>query len=148
MQLWAPGRAAIPAQLALPSCPANPSGPHPYISSSASQLSIHAPHTPRALTHSEILEFIEMYGIAARNAVNGAGFDGVEIHAAHGYLIDQFLQDVVNKRTDEWGGSIENRCRFALEVTRRVVKEVGEERAAIRISPFATHNGEFRGHMK
>jgi 12-oxophytodienoic acid reductase len=65
-----------------------------------------------------------------------AGFDGVEIHGANGYLIEQFLKDSSNDRTDEYGGSLENRCRFALEVVDAVVKEVGGDRVGIRLSPF------------
>ena len=64
----------------------------------------------------EIKEYVEAFAQAARNAVVGAGCDGVEVHGAHGYLIDQFLQDVSNKRTDEYGGSFENRIRFPLDV--------------------------------
>ncbi|KAH8110922.1 NADH:flavin oxidoreductase/NADH oxidase [Phellopilus nigrolimitatus] len=96
------------------------------------------PHdaVPRALTHDEILEYIELFGTAAHNAVHGAGFDGVEVHGAHGFLVDQFTQDVSNRRTDQWGGSIENRTRFALEVLKKIASVVGEERTAIRLSPF------------
>ena len=68
------------------------------------------------------------------------GFDGVEIHGAHGYLIDQFLKDQVNDRTDKYGGSLENRCRFALEVVEAVVDEIGADRVGIRLSPFAEYN--------
>ncbi|CAI0556655.1 unnamed protein product [Linum tenue] len=67
------------------------------------------------------------------------GFDGVEIHGAHGYLIDQFLKDEVNDRTDQYGGSLENRCRFALEIVAAVSKEIGADRVGIRLSPFADH---------
>ena len=70
------------------------------------------------------------------------GCDGVEIHSANGYLIDQFLQDICNDRTDEYGGSIENRSWFGLEVTEAVVKAVGEERTGIRISPWSTFQGK------
>ncbi len=75
---------------------------------------------------------------AASDAVNKAGFDGVEIHGANGYLVDQFLQDVSNQRTDEYGGSIENRARFGLEVIDAVVKAVGAQRTAVRMSPWST----------
>ena len=68
------------------------------------------------------------------------GFDGVEIHAAHGFLIDQFLKDGVNDREDKYGGSPENRARFALEVVEAVAGEIGAERVGIRISPFSDHN--------
>ncbi|KAL5505018.1 hypothetical protein ACEPAH_7681 [Sanghuangporus vaninii] len=137
MQIWATGRAAYPDNLALPDCPENPGGPYPYVSSSAVPLPDRKDATvPRALTHEEILEHIGLFGQAAHNAVHRAGFDGVEIHGAHGYLVDQFTQDTCNKRTDQWGGSVENRCRFPLEVIRSVVSAVGEERTAIRLSPF------------
>jgi 12-oxophytodienoic acid reductase len=68
------------------------------------------------------------------------GFDGVEIHGAHGYLIDQFLKDQVNDRTDKYGGSLENRCRFALEVVQAVVDEIGADKVGIRLSPFASYS--------
>ncbi|CAN4114210.1 unnamed protein product [Withania somnifera] len=90
---------------------------------------------PRRLTIDEIPQVVNDYRVAARNAIE-AGFDGVEIHGAHGYLIDQFLKDEVNDRTDEYGGSLENRCRFALEVVEAVVNEVGGDRVGIRLSPF------------
>lgn len=89
----------------------------------------------------EIKEYVELYATAAKNAVQRAGFDGVEVHGAHGYLIDQFIQDVCNKRTDEYGGSIENRSRFALEVLDAVTKAVGQEKTGIRLSPFSDFNG-------
>ena len=92
----------------------------------------------------EIKEYVAAFAQAARNAVFGAGFDGVEIHAAHGYLIDQFTQEMCNTRTDEYGGSVENRCRFALEVVNAVCQAVGEQKTAIRISPWSTFQGVFR----
>ncbi|KAL5532353.1 hypothetical protein ACEPAF_5923 [Sanghuangporus sanghuang] len=82
---------------------------------------------PHPLTHEEILEYIDLFGQAAHNAVHRAGFDGVEVHSAHGYLIEQFLQDTSNKRTDQWGGSVEGRTRFVLEVVKKVVSMAGEE---------------------
>lgn len=85
---------------------------------------------------------MQLYATAARNAIR-AGFDGVEIHGANGYLIDQFNQDVTNKRTDEYGGSVENRARFALEVTNAVCEAIGEERTGIRFSPWGAFNGVF-----
>ncbi|KAH8110896.1 NADH:flavin oxidoreductase/NADH oxidase [Phellopilus nigrolimitatus] len=145
LQMWQLGRAAVPRVLALPDSRVNPGGPYPYVSASDVPL----PDTearPRPLTHEEILEYIELFGAAAHNAVHRAGFDGVEIHGAHGYLVDQFLQDVSNKRTDQWGGSIENRTRFALEVIKKVSSVVGEERLAIRLSPFNTWQGMHMEH--
>ncbi|KAI8877189.1 FMN-linked oxidoreductase [Backusella circina FSU 941] len=90
--------------------------------------------TPRALEVSEIKQIIQDYTQAALNAIE-AGFDGVEIHGANGYLVDQFINSNSNQRTDEYGGSSEKRSRFALEVVESVSKAVGEERTAIRFSP-------------
>jgi N-ethylmaleimide reductase len=94
---------------------------------------------PRALELSEIPGLIEDYRLAAKNAI-AAGFDGVEIHAANGYLLEQFARDSTNKRTDEYGGSIENRARLILEVTKAVVKEIGADKTGIRISPVTPAN--------
>lgn len=69
-----------------------------------------------------------------------AGFDGVEIHAANGYLLDQFLKDRVNDRDDIYGGNLENRCRFPLEVVKAVADEIGPDRVGVRLSPFADYN--------
>ncbi|KAK4518503.1 uncharacterized protein ATC70_008721 [Mucor velutinosus] len=95
---------------------------------------------PRALTLDEIKAVINDYTQAARNAIE-AGFDGVELHGANGYLIDQFLSSSSNQRTDVYGGSSENRARFALEVVDAVAQAIGAERTAIRLSP----GGEFNG---
>lgn len=94
---------------------------------------------PRAISTAEISEIVDQFRSAARNA-KSAGFDGVEIHGAHGYLIDQFLKDGVNDRTDEYGGSIENRCRLAQEIVEAVADEIGANRTAIRLSPIIDHN--------
>lgn len=83
---------------------------------------------------------MQWHGKAAADAVR-AGFDGIEVHGANGYLVDQFLQDVSNTRTDEYGGSIENRARFALEVMDAIVAAVGQTKAAIRLSPWSTYQG-------
>ncbi len=90
--------------------------------------------TPRALDLEEIPGIVEDYRHAAENA-KAAGFDGVEIHAANGYLIDQFLQDSTNKRTDAYGGPIENRARFLLEVTDAVVSVWGADRVGVHLAP-------------
>lgn len=95
---------------------------------------------PRALALEEIRLIIEDYRKAANNAI-AAGFDGVEIHAANGYLIQQFLSDGANHRTDIYGGSITNRLRFALEVVEAVSAEIGAHRTAIRLSPLGAING-------
>ncbi|KAL5778766.1 hypothetical protein ACOSQ2_009503 [Xanthoceras sorbifolium] len=91
---------------------------------------------PRRLRTDEIPQIVNDFRVAARNAIE-AGFDGVEIHGAHGYLIDQFMKDQVNDRTDQYGGSLENRCRFALEIVEAIANEIGAHRLGIRLSPFA-----------
>lgn len=97
---------------------------------------------PRPMTLDEIKEVIQSFADAASNAVHKAGFDGVELHGASGFLIDQFTQDGTNVRTDAYGGSIENRTRFALEVVEAVTKAVGEERTGLKLSPWDTAQGE------
>ncbi|MBI5264777.1 MAG: alkene reductase [Bradyrhizobium sp.] len=94
---------------------------------------------PRALELSEIPGIIDSYKRAAANAI-AAGFDGVEIHGANGYLLDQFAKDGANKRTDAYGGGIENRARLMLEVSRAVATEAGADRTGIRISPVTPAN--------
>jgi len=95
--------------------------------------------TPRALETGEIAGIVEDYRQAALNAKQ-AGFDGVEIHAANGYLLEQFLKDGTNKRTDRYGGSFENRVRIVLEVTQAVTDVWGSDRVGIRLSPTGTFN--------
>lgn len=96
------------------------------------------PEVPHALTKDEIAQTVKDYGKAARNAKE-AGFDGVEIHCANGYLVDQFIQSCTNERTDEYGGSIENRLRFMREVLEEVLTVFPKERISVRLSP----NGNF-----
>jgi len=95
--------------------------------------------TPRALELSELPEIINQYVQASKNALS-AGIDGVEIHAANGYLLDQFISSGTNQRNDAYGGSIENRIRLLLEVTDAVSRVCGAERVGVRISPFGTFN--------
>ncbi|KII83267.1 hypothetical protein PLICRDRAFT_169021 [Plicaturopsis crispa FD-325 SS-3] len=136
LQLWAVGRAAYLGVLRKEG--------HPYVSASDIQLfdpgveQTREPVAPRPLTIPEIKQYIQDYATAATNAVN-VGFDGVEVHGAHGYLVDQFLQDVSNKRTDEYGGSIENRARFGLEVIDAISEAIGANKTAIRISPWSRY---------
>ncbi len=96
--------------------------------------------TPRALETSEVKAVVEDFRKAAENA-KAAGFDGVEIHGANGYLVDQFIQSSTNQRTDEYGGSVENRARFALEVVQAAVDVLGADRVGIRLSPTGTTGG-------
>ncbi|MDQ7990784.1 MAG: alkene reductase [Candidatus Dactylopiibacterium sp.] len=95
---------------------------------------------PRALTVAGIREIVEDFRLGARNAL-AAGFDGVEIHGANGYLIDQFLRSTSNVRTDDYGGSRENRLRFLREVVEAVISEAGAARTGIRLAPFLTARG-------
>ena len=95
--------------------------------------------TPRALSVDEISEIVQQYKHSAKQAMK-AGFDGVEIHSANGYLLDQFLRDSTNQRDDKYGGSIENRMRFLLEVTEAVIEEVGSDKVGVRISPVNEFN--------
>lgn len=90
---------------------------------------------PRRLRTDEVPGIVDDFRRAARNAIQ-AGFDAVEIHGAHGYLLEQFMKDSCNDRTDQYGGSLENRCRLAVEVVDAVVREVGARRVGIRLSPF------------
>jgi len=105
------------------------------------------PHsTPKAMTQADITNVVKEYTQAAVNAV-AAGFDGVEIHAANGYLIEQFLNANVNKRTDSYGGSSAGRNKFAIEIIDSITKAIGADKTGIRISPFGAFNntGEFPG---
>jgi N-ethylmaleimide reductase len=138
LQLWHTGRASHPDF--------QPGGALPVSASAVKpQGEIHTPNgkkphvTPRALTLEEIPGVVQQYVTATRNA-KAAGFDGVEIHGANGYLIDQFLRDGVNQRTDAYGGSIKNRARFLLEVTEAVVNEWSSDRVGVRLSPYNPFN--------
>lgn len=138
LQLWHVGRISHPSLQPDGALPVAPSaiaaagmaqtyeGPKPF-------------ETPHALELEEIPGVIEQFRQGAKNALE-AGFDGVEIHGANGYLPDQFLRDATNKRTDEYGGSIENRARFILEVTEAVIDVWGAGRVGIRLSPSGTFN--------
>ncbi|WP_375249442.1 alkene reductase [Sphingomonas sp.] len=133
-QLWHMGRLARPDVTGLQS-----------LSSSTLRAPYHDPEknpydTPRAATLDDIRQTLDDYAAAARNAMT-AGFDGVQIHGANGYFIDQFLRDNTNQRDDEYGGSPENRIRLMREVVERVIAEVGAGRTSIRLSP----NGETQG---
>ena len=130
-QLWALGRTANPDFLKKKGYDVTGASAIPTEPSS---------HVPRPLSEEEIQEFIKTYAAAATNAIR-AGFDGVEIHGANGYLVDQFIQDVTNQRTDRWGGSIENRSRFALSVAKAVADAIGSDRTGIRLSPFTSFQG-------
>lgn len=130
LQLWATGRSANP----------------PYIEKigaeyiAPSDVPVGDGPKPRPLTKDEIKEWIGYYVHAAKNAIK-AGADGVEIHGGYSYLPEQFLREFSNHRTDEYGGSIENRARFALEVIDAVGEAIGYDRVAIRLAPWTLLNG-------
>ncbi|MCA9488608.1 MAG: alkene reductase [Myxococcales bacterium] len=96
--------------------------------------------TPHALTAEEIDATLEEYARSAELAMD-AGFDGIELHGANGYLIEQFLNTASNQRTDTWGGSVENRVRFAVEAARRAVARIGGDHVGIRVSPYGANGG-------
>ncbi|KAI8137294.1 hypothetical protein BJV82DRAFT_525495 [Fennellomyces sp. T-0311] len=133
LQLWHVGRATLSVFL--------PEGVKP-VSSSEIAIQGNNPFTggdfevPHALTIEEIAQIQQDYAQAAKNAI-AAGFDGVEIHSANGYLLDQFINTSSNKRTDAYGGSIENRTRFTLETVKSVADAIGAERVGIRLSPWS-----------
>ena len=131
--MWAPGR-AVEDEYAIS---------HKITPPSASDIPLSENKIkPHPLTKEEIKTYIAAYAQAAINSIEKAGFDAVELHFANGYLPDQFLQDVSNTRTDEYGGTIENRIRFPLEVTEAVVTAVGAKRVGYRINPWGTQNGQ------
>ncbi|KKY26042.1 putative 12-oxophytodienoate reductase [Diplodia seriata] len=132
-QLWHTGRASPPSFRAGAQPPSSSDVP---ISGNALDGTAYADSPPRPLSVSEIHALTAEWAAAAKRAVDEAGFDGVEIHGANGYLLDQFLHDNVNRRTDAYGGSVENRCRFPLEVVAAVAAAVGGERVGIRLSPY------------
>ncbi|KAI2840411.1 hypothetical protein CBS147343_10347 [Aspergillus niger] len=131
-QLWALGRAAKPDVL-------QKEGGYRVVSSGDIPMSESSP-APTPLTEEEISGYITDYVRAAQNAI-AAGFDGVEIHGANGYLPDQFTQSVSNNRTDQWGGSVENRSRFGLAIAQAVADAIGPQRTGYRISPWSTFQG-------
>lgn len=135
MQIWAMGRTANPQFMEQRGYDLVSSSDVPMKSQFSGDM-----HYPRPLHESEILESIEDFAKAAKNAIS-AGFDGVEIHGANGYLVDQFIQDTSNKRTDSWGGSVPSRSRYVTEVVRAVADAVGHDRTAIRLSPWSRYQG-------
>jgi N-ethylmaleimide reductase len=138
MQIWHPGRAAhsLLNDGEQPVC----SSPVAIRDSETKTQDGRKPYeVPRALRTEEIPRYVDMFRLASKNA-QLAGFDGVQLHGAHGYLIDNFLRDGVNARTDAYGGSVENRARFLLEVTDAAIGIWGSGRVAVRISPLVSYN--------
>ena len=138
LQIWHAGRAAHPlmnngkeavsaSNIAIDDETHTPEGKQPYT-------------VPHSLSKAEIASIVNDFRQAAANAIS-AGFDGVEVHGANGYLIDQFLRDGANQRADEYGGSIENRARFLTEILQAVTEEIGSDRVGLRLSPLNSFNG-------
>lgn len=140
VQLMHTGRVSHPANMAAdakiiaPSAVAAPG--EMWTDSSGMQ----AHPTPAEMSEDDIAQAIAEYANACKRAME-AGFDGVELHAANGYLIDQFLNTASNRRTDKWGGSVENRIRFAVEVAKASAAAIGAERIGMRISPYGAFGG-------
>lgn len=138
LQLWHCGRISHPSLLPDNMLPVGPSAIRPEGHAHTME-GVQDFVTPRALTLEEIPSIINDFRVAAKNALD-AGFDGVEIHAANGYLIDQFIRDGSNQRTDEYGGSLENRSRLLLEITAAVIGVWGADRVGVRLSPINPFN--------
>ena len=136
-QIWHVGRVTHP-DLTGGAHPVAPSAIQPRTIAYTRNGKVDVPQ-PRELSVEDIASVVDEYRRGAANAIR-AGFDGVEIHGANGYLIDQFLRDGANQRTDSYGGSVENRARFALEVVDAVIAEVGAGRVGIRLSPVTPVN--------
>jgi N-ethylmaleimide reductase len=137
MQIWHAGRAAHPAM--------NDGAETVSSTATAIEGEVQTPQgklpnaAPRALTADEIPAVVAAYVQGAKNAI-AAGFDGVEVHGANGYLIDQFLRDGANQRTDAYGGSMENRARFLFDVLTAVTAAIGADRVGLRLSPLNSYN--------
>lgn len=138
IQLWHVGRISHPTLLPDGALPVAPSAIKPAGKAFTYQGLVDYVE-PRALDANELSSIVADYVHATKSAL-AAGFDGVEIHAANGYLLDQFLRDGTNQRTDQYGGSFENRARFLLEVTKAVVDVAGSDKVGVRISPVNPFN--------
>lgn len=139
LQLWHVGRISHRSHQPGKELPIAPSAIKPSGGTFTAEWKQAAFETPRALELSEIPGLIEHFRKGAENA-KAAGFDGVEVHGANGYLLDQFLQDGSNKRDDLYGGSIENRARLLLEVVDAAISVWGKDRVGVRLSPYGTFN--------
>jgi N-ethylmaleimide reductase len=139
LQLWHVGRVSHPDNRLPQTRSVAPSALAPSIKVFTRNGLLPAP-VPHELSRAEIESLAVEYAQAAHNALE-AGFDGVELHAANGYLIDQFLHGSSNRRDDDFGGSATNRCRFLFEICDRVCDKIGAERVGVRLSPFGIFNG-------
>lgn len=117
-----------------------------FVETGPGQGALTDPSVPRALTTAEVKELVQLYAQAARNALD-AGFDGVELHCANGYLVNQFISSHTNRRTDEYGGPLQNRLRFLREVVQAVADVVGKERLGVRFAPLFASTEEDRVYL-
>ncbi|CAH0649854.1 alkene reductase [Pseudomonas putida] len=117
-----------------------------FVETGPGQGALTEPSVPRALTTAEVKELVQLYAQAARNALD-AGFDGVELHCANGYLVNQFISSHTNRRTDEYGGPLQNRLRFLREVVQAVADVVGKERLGVRFAPLFASTEEDRVYL-
>lgn len=117
-----------------------------FVETGPGQGALTEPSVPRALTTAEVKELVQLYAQAARNALD-AGFDGVELHCANGYLVNQFISSHTNRRTDEYGGPLQNRLRFLHEVVQAVADVVGKERLGVRFAPLFASTEEDRVYL-
>jgi 2,4-dienoyl-CoA reductase-like NADH-dependent reductase (Old Yellow Enzyme family) len=144
-QLWNAGRASIPQHTGLPTISASATPydgdeMYPYPPPGTSTQVKYADFPPIELDLDGIKKQISDYVRSAKLAVEDCGFDGIEVHGGNGYLPEQFLSSNINKRTDDYGGSPEKRCKFVLELIDALAEAVGEDRLAIRLSPFGLYN--------
>jgi len=138
-QLWHVGRISHSSLHPEQGLPEAPSAIAPAGQTYGADWKLHHYETPKAMTSEDIARLLKDYELAANNA-KAAGFDGVEIHAANGYLLDQFLQDKTNQRTDQYGGSVENRLRLLGEVIEVVAQAFPSDRIGVRLSPYGSFN--------
>lgn len=150
-QLWHVGRVSHSALQPEESAPIAPSAiqaeqAKAFIETGPGTGRLVTPSVPRELSRSEIKELVILYVQAAKNAIS-AGFDGVEIHAANGYLVNQFISEHANQRTDEYGGSVENRLRFLNEIVQAISNAIGPDRLGVRFTPLFTSTDEDRVYI-
>nr|4RNU_A Chain A, NADPH dehydrogenase 1 [Saccharomyces pastorianus]4RNU_B Chain B, NADPH dehydrogenase 1 [Saccharomyces pastorianus]4RNU_C Chain C, NADPH dehydrogenase 1 [Saccharomyces pastorianus]4RNU_D Chain D, NADPH dehydrogenase 1 [Saccharomyces pastorianus]4RNV_A Chain A, NADPH dehydrogenase 1 [Saccharomyces pastorianus]4RNV_B Chain B, NADPH dehydrogenase 1 [Saccharomyces pastorianus]4RNV_C Chain C, NADPH dehydrogenase 1 [Saccharomyces pastorianus]4RNV_D Chain D, NADPH dehydrogenase 1 [Saccha len=139
VQLWVLGWAAFPDNLARDGLRYDSASDNVFMDAEQEAKAKKANNPQHSLTKDEIKQYIKEYVQAAKNSI-AAGADGVEIHSANGYLLNQFLDPHSNTRTDEYGGSIENRARFTLEVVDALVEAIGHEKVGLRLSPYGVFN--------
>lgn len=138
-QLWHVGRISHSSLHASEGLPVAPSAIAPAGKTYGADWQLHEYETPKAMSEADIAQLLLDFRNAALNAKK-AGFDGIEVHAANGYLLDQFLQDKTNQRTDQYGGSVENRLRLLIEVLKTVSEVFSYDRIGVRLSPYGSFN--------